>query len=324
MPATGRPPVERAPPALDPRLDRDDARDAGGWSIVVLPRSSVSPVREVHLSVAQVRWARAAAVTSGLTLLALVVSWVLLAPQGIGVSGVVAENLALKQQLQALESRMTEVDRVMLRLRVYDAQLRGLTEANGDHGPTMPLRAFTNGDADDQPPDAWIASMGRRADGFLAVAERIEPSLGSVVERLEDTRALATALPSRWPAHGVLTSGFGWRRHPLQRKWKFHSGYDIDGDWGDVVRAPADGVVRVRDWERGYGLYLKIDHGFGVSTLYGHLWRSRVAPGDKVVRGQPIASMGSSGMSTGPHLHFEIRIDDNPVDPGDYLEPDAR
>lgn len=316
------------PPALDPRMDRPPSPDDVVWSILVVPRAGSGTLHELHVTRSQLRAVRGLAVGLIAAFTLLIAAVGLLGPQGFGASSLVTENLQLKRDLLALEAKMADVDRVMLRLRVYDAQLRGLTEAHGDHGPEISASAFTNGGladlGDDRPPRAWTESVGRRADVFLTLADRLEPQLGTLVERLEDTRALAEALPSSWPVDGAITSAFGWRRHPIMRRWKFHSGYDIDGEWGTSIRAPADGVVRSVEWTTGYGLCMVVDHGYGVSTLYGHLWRSRVKAGEKVARGQRIASMGSTGMSTGPHLHYEVRIDDNPVDPADYLVGDRR
>lgn len=118
-----------------------------------------------------------------------------------------------------------------------------------------------------------------------------------------------------WPARGMFTSGFGMRRHPLFGIWHLHTGVDIAAAWGAPVLAAADGRVIYAGWFGGYGKIVVIDHGGGISTLYGHLARLLAVAGDEVRRGQPIGRVGSTGYSTGPHLHFEVRVDGRPINP---------
>ncbi|MBC7092399.1 M23 family metallopeptidase [Candidatus Bipolaricaulota bacterium] len=118
-----------------------------------------------------------------------------------------------------------------------------------------------------------------------------------------------------WPARGPISSPFGPRVHPIYRVPSFHSGVDIALPEGTTVYAAAPGRVVEADWHGGYGLLVVIDHGNGYTTYYGHLSRLLVFPGQFVEAGQPIARSGNTGLSTGPHLHFEVRQGDNPVDP---------
>ena len=129
------------------------------------------------------------------------------------------------------------------------------------------------------------------------------------------------AVPRGWPVAGaVLTSGFGWRRSPFTRRWKFHSGLDLAAARGAPVVAPAMGTVVTADFQSGYGRVVEVDHGFGIVTRYAHNARLLVAVGEKVRRGQVISTVGMTGATTGPHLHYEIRVDGVPVDPLEYLE----
>ena len=103
----------------------------------------------------------------------------------------------------------------------------------------------------------------------------------------------------------------------------FHAGMDIDGERGDQVVAPANGVVTEAGWKGGYGNMIEIDHGNGLKTRYGHLSKIDVNVGDSISRGQIMAYVGSTGRSTGPHLHYELRLNDRPINPRRFLPPEA-
>jgi murein DD-endopeptidase MepM/ murein hydrolase activator NlpD len=131
--------------------------------------------------------------------------------------------------------------------------------------------------------------------------------------------ARAAAAPTLWPVTGPITSSFGERNDPFNGEGAFHSGIDISCSYGQPVIAPADGTVTYADAHPGYGRMIEIDHGNGIVTRYGHLSGFAVADGDTVRRGQVIGYVGLSGRSTGPHLHYEVRINDTPVNPHKYL-----
>lgn len=122
-----------------------------------------------------------------------------------------------------------------------------------------------------------------------------------------------------WPIYGEITSEYGWRTHPIYGDSRYHSGMDIAGDYGDPIVAAAAGIVTYSGWISGYGYAVIIDHGGGISTLYGHNEALAVAEGQNVSQGQVIAYCGSTGNSTGPHCHFEVREGGEPVDPMGYL-----
>ncbi|MEJ7860606.1 MAG: M23 family metallopeptidase [Pyrinomonadaceae bacterium] len=130
------------------------------------------------------------------------------------------------------------------------------------------------------------------------------------------------ALPTVWAHLGKINNEFGYRSNPFGGgATEFHSGMDIGGDTGDLVAAPAGGVIIEAGWQGGYGNMVEINHGNGLSTRYGHLSRVGVQPGNKVQRGQPIGLVGSTGRSTGPHLHYELRLNDRPINPRRFLPP---
>lgn len=127
-------------------------------------------------------------------------------------------------------------------------------------------------------------------------------------------------VPSVWPTESTyIGSDFGMRWHPILKVLKEHTGTDIGGSYGDEIYATASGTVVSSGYNGGYGYMIKIDHGEGITSLYGHASKLLVKKGDEVTKGQVIALVGSSGVSTGPHCHFEIRIDDVPVNPIPFI-----
>ncbi len=122
-----------------------------------------------------------------------------------------------------------------------------------------------------------------------------------------------------WPVNGVITSPYGYRTHPIFGTTIYHSGIDIGADYGTPVHAADRGTIVYADWMSGYGNTIIIDHGNGMSTLYGHNESLAVSEGQTISKGQVVAYVGSTGNSTGPHCHFEVRINGDPVDPMGYL-----
>jgi murein DD-endopeptidase MepM/ murein hydrolase activator NlpD len=153
-----------------------------------------------------------------------------------------------------------------------------------------------------------------------AMSGRVSRALegGLAPNSVEDWTELADA-PSMWPVEGRLGSGFGVRDDPINGEGKFHTGIDIEAAYGTPVRAAADGEVTGATLGAGYGRQIVLDHGHDVITLYGHLSALAVAPGQHVTRGEVIGYVGQSGRATGPHLHYEVRVHNVPVNPHKYL-----
>lgn len=290
----------------------------------------------------------------------LVIAIGILLPRALAYNRLFQEDLDLRTRITEIDRKMAEVDKVMLRLRVYDAQIRSLGGVTGDHGgaepqdgtdvtpepdPSVPAAPSHDasgakneplphpdfldrdlegavGEVDPEelrPADAWASAVEGRIQAFLAMVSLAEPNLNEAVRELEDLRALDQALPNLWPTDGRITSGFGWRRSPFGHNWRFHSGLDIATARGTPIYAAAAGKVVKAGLNSGYGRMVEIDHGFGISTLYGHCNTIEVRDGEHVEPGDLIATVGSTGRSTGPHLHFEVRLDGHPVNPLDYL-----
>ncbi len=153
-------------------------------------------------------------------------------------------------------------------------------------------------------------ALSGRAFGTLQSGS--EPSLSG------DWSTLADA-PSLWPVEGRVASSFGERLDPINGEGAFHSGIDIDAPYGTPVRATADGDVTNAAFNAGYGREVVINHGHDLSTIYAHLSAFAVLPGEHVLRGQVVGYIGQSGRATGPHLHYEVRVHNVPVNPHKYL-----
>ncbi|HEY0789340.1 MAG TPA: M23 family metallopeptidase [Thermoanaerobaculia bacterium] len=168
--------------------------------------------------------------------------------------------------------------------------------------------------------DPIVATPFRdEADKMRYDSDRIATELQRLEKELTRRYAMLSARPSIAPVKGILTDGFGGRRDPFTGDAASHPAVDISSDVGRAVRSPADGTVIKAEWANGYGNVIFISHGYGHSTRYGHLSKFNVKPGDKVKRDQIIGYVGSTGRSTGPHLHYEVRLNNRPVNPLEYI-----
>lgn len=167
-----------------------------------------------------------------------------------------------------------------------------------------------------------VRTQKRYQQQVVATLERESKEIEQMIRRLASSN-IQKAQKGRlsWPVIGAITSGFGMRRHPLLGGAPlFHTGIDIGASYGTPIRAVASGRVIFAGWYGGYGNMIIIDHGGRISTVYGHLSKIVVKVGEEVAEGDVIGYVGSTGLSTGPHLHFEVRINGDPVDPLTWLK----
>jgi murein DD-endopeptidase MepM/ murein hydrolase activator NlpD len=150
-------------------------------------------------------------------------------------------------------------------------------------------------------------------------SHRIAGDLSVLEQKFVAQAQLLSSTPSIAPVRGILTDGFGGRSDPFTGEPGTHNAVDISSAVGQPVRAPADGIVVKSEWANGYGNVIYLSHGYGYSTRYGHLSSYAVGPGQHVKRGDIIGYVGSTGRSTGPHLHYEVRLNNNPVNPLEYI-----
>lgn len=176
-------------------------------------------------------------------------------------------------------------------------------------------------------PEANANSVSAASSGTGVPAREAEPAVSSTRKAGDNGKtASETWKPPKLvvPVHGQVTYGFGYRIHPIYERRLFHEGVDIAAPEGTPIKAAAGGRVERVGPLGTYGTIVEIDHGRGFTTLYAHCSRVMVRPGDRVRAGQKVAEVGSTGLSTGPHLHFEVAVDGRPCDPFTYLQGGRR
>ncbi len=167
-----------------------------------------------------------------------------------------------------------------------------------------------------------LAMTGKKIERLGLKIEQQKKSYKNIRTTWNNNQALFAAVPALKPIDGKITSTFGKRLHPVYRRVLFHEGIDFSAKTGTNVYAPGNGVVISTGYNFGYGKKIVIDHGFGYKTVYAHLSRSLVRKGQKVTRGDVIALSGNTGISTGPHLHYEVHKNNRKINPSAYFFDD--
>ena len=167
-------------------------------------------------------------------------------------------------------------------------------------------------------PDSTIA-VEHTLESVEKQIERNRENFQDLIGALEERNAYLDAKPSLWPTQGRITSHYGYRLSPFTRRREFHEGIDIAAPRGTPVVATGSGIVTFADWRSGYGRTVIIDHGYGYKTLYAHNTSFAVQQGTKVEKGQVVAYVGSTGHSTGPHVHYEVYLNGVTKNPIDYI-----
>ena len=164
-----------------------------------------------------------------------------------------------------------------------------------------------------------LEQMSQELDALKNEAARQESGMKRLTEYFEHRNSILSSTPDIWPVRGFITSEFGKRTSPIYGTQQFHQGLDIANAIGTPVVAPANGTVAETGYNAGYGRYIKIQHGYGMVTLYGHLSKVDVRGGQRVKKGELIGNIGNTGSSTGPHLHYEVWINGVPSNPRRYI-----
>ena len=228
----------------------------------------------------------------------------------------------LRREKEELKHRYSQLEQVAKEKDIQVASLGSLaSEVSALYG--LKSDPILSGSDTQGFKDAQVSSSLDRLHALkssaLSGAATIGISMGMTRAATTADWARLNAAPNLWPVEGLVTGSFGERIDPFNGEGAFHNGVDISSSFGTPVIAPADGTVTFADFLGGYGRAVVIDHGRGITTRFGHLANFAVTAGQRVLRGDTIGYVGLSGRSTGPHLHYEVRINDTPVNPHKYL-----
>jgi murein DD-endopeptidase MepM/ murein hydrolase activator NlpD len=231
-----------------------------------------------------------------------------------------------KSKIHFFASKIEDLEKQLSKLKDFDKRIRII--ANLEKGQeTTPFMGMGGPSASDireklraEKNEMGLAQQMRTDIERLELeATSQEESLSELEKLLQSKKDMLAHTPSVWPVHGWVTSGFGFRTNPFTGLTQMHEGLDIANRIGTPVIAPADGIVSDTGKDSTYGNVVVISHGFGINSRFNHLSKILVRPGQRVKRGDKIAEVGTTGKSTGPHLHYEVRVNGIPVNPGRYI-----
>jgi murein DD-endopeptidase MepM/ murein hydrolase activator NlpD len=235
-------------------------------------------------------------------------------------------NQTQKEKIFSLAEKIKNFDQTMQRLQELEQRIRliaGVGDSETDEkklgrgGPSLYLPFKEEVDIDANGPVSFklIGKIEENVKALKAEAEVREAGFGEVEKVILEKRDLFASTPNIFPVQGSISSGYGWRRNPFSKRREFHQAIDLVAPWGTPVKAAAQGKVAYAGWRNAYGLTVQIEDGHGYSTVYGHLSRILVKKGAGVEKGGIIGRIGSTGHSTGPHLHFEVWFQGKTIDP---------
>lgn len=233
-----------------------------------------------------------------------------------------------KVLLERYEQDITELRQMVSRLKLVNAKL--MLMAGVENPADIPVNLGVGGGDSESEFASIIQSFNEYSeDVVLQKIENLsklkkdavsqEELSQRLMEYFQDQKTLLASTPSVWPVKGWVTSGFGTRKSPFTGKRTMHSGLDIATKTGTPIKAPADGIVSYSDRKGAFGKVLVIDHGYGYTTFYGHCSALLKKVGDKVKRGDTVAKVGNTGTSTGPHLHYEVRVNGVATNPSKFI-----
>ena len=235
-----------------------------------------------------------------------------------------AENKIVREELVSIDKEITNLNVLIDSLELYDKKLRtyaSLAPINEDLR-SMGVGGYTPA-YDEKNVSSKVSkdldNLSQTLTNLLARAKLQKQSFDELLTQIEEKKYLQDHTPSIIPVQGWLIRGFDYQVDPFTNEIKMHEGLDIAAPLGTPIVAPADGTIKFAGHKEGFGLTLQIDHGYGFITLYAHCQRLKVTNGMTVKRGDIIAYVGNTGKSTGPHLHYEVRLSQTPINPMNYI-----
>ena len=246
--------------------------------------------------------------------------------RGYELSQLRKETQAQKSQIHFFSSRIETIEKQLSKLKDFDKRIRII--ANLDKGqepnPFMGMGGPSPSDIRDRmtsekDEDALARQMKADLERLQSETFAQEQSLSELEKELESKKDVLAHTPSIWPVAGWVTSNFGFRTNPFTGLSQMHEGLDVSNRVGTPIIAPADGIVSDVGNDNAHGRIVVLSHGFGITSRFSHLSKANVKVGQKVRRGDKIAEVGMSGKTTGPHLHYEVRLSGIPANPIRYI-----
>jgi murein DD-endopeptidase MepM/ murein hydrolase activator NlpD len=298
------------------------------WTLVFVPHGS-EPSRIVEVSYNVLRGVAVA--VGGLVVLGLLAGYATITHTTdlSRTARLQQENASLERQIGELHGRLVSLADTLSTISQRDARIRVL--ANLDPIDPQVQAAGIGGPGTSDLNIAGLSGLARRSaevrvdlGALIRRANLLASSFKEAADSLALHSARLAATPSIMPTQGWLSSAFSsMRAHPILHLARPHEGIDVSAPMGSPIEAPAAGVVSDAGWETGYGNTITINHGFGIVTKFAHASKLLVKTGQRVARGQRIALVGNSGLATGPHLHYEVRVNGRAVDPLKYVLPEG-
>jgi len=285
------------------------------YTLIVVPHAKAR-FRKIQFSVRAAKWFAGISTASVLTLVFLVMHYGRVAHE-------VYELRSLRAKNQELSARTREYEESTSKLQARVSQLQNMVNKLGvmaglEHSlPDPNVGGVGGASSEESQAPASLKEMDRNVSDLTDRSQKLETFF-------RDQHVLLAATPSIWPARGYLSATFGKRIDPFTGQPDFHPGLDISTPIGTKVHAPAEGTVVSCGVQGGYGNAVVIDHGYGTVTRYGHLASFAVKPGQRVKRGDVIGFVGTTGRSTGPHVHYEVWVHDQAQNPIQYILDEYR
>lgn len=236
------------------------------------------------------------------------------------------DNKLMKVKVVYFAKQVQKSREMLDQVKENDSQIRQLLEmkskkaiVEGQGGPSAADAKALEQQLTDSLDEMSMEDIHHQTAALLNETSHQLTSFKDVLGQVDTMRTTFRNTPNIWPCEGRVTSRFGIRVHPVFGVAEFHSGFDIANTENTPLYATAYGTVKLCEWQPGYGRLIVIDHGKGLYTYFGHLQKIMVNPGERVARGQLIGLMGSTGTSTGSHVHYEIRMNNQPISPAPYL-----
>jgi|WetSurMetagenome_2_1015567.scaffolds.fasta_scaffold10940_4 murein DD-endopeptidase MepM/ murein hydrolase activator NlpD len=286
-------------------------------SLIVIPHTKTSS-RTLSFSKKTVKTALYGGIVLAVLLLGMSADYIRIQLSHQSYSALKAENLKQKAELEKYQTQFASLQNNLGKFDEYVGKINMMFGLKSPDKMSSP--GAVGGGSGDQTLPAGPAQLSLGGVQNLQLkAEDVQKNFDTVIKMSQELTSLLASRPSIWPTNGWPSSGVGMRDDPFTGKRTFHSGLDIAAAYGNPVVAPADGYVISAAWDKYFGNCIRINHGGGLITLFGHLSKSEVKAGQKVKRGDEIGLVGNTGRSLGTHLHYEVRENDKILNPMNFI-----